>query len=129
MSGLGRACFGSYVRGSIFQGIGMDLQNSLLLSKLSEYRALIALLIVAAGGYYFLHDYLSLETLRKHRATLLIFRDSNYSVAVMTFVLAYTLFVAFSFPFRPGRVPAPSPFRFLFIPTAFRTRRLLFVSF
>ena len=98
MSGLGRACFGSYVRGSIFQGIGMDLQNSLLLSKISEYRALIALLIVAAGGYYFLHDYLSLETLREHRATLLIFRDSNYSVAVMTFVLAYTFFVAFSMP-------------------------------
>jgi len=76
----------------------MDLQNSLLLSKISEYRTLIALLVVAAGGYYFLHDYLNLETLREHRATLLIFRDSNYSVAVMTFVLAYTFFVAFSMP-------------------------------
>ena len=111
MSGLGRACFGSYVRGSIFQGIGMDLQNSLLLSKISEYRVLIALLIVAAGGYYFLHDYLSLETLREHRATLLIFRDSNYSVAVMTFVLAYTLFVGLVFCVARFELNMPSNHR------------------
>ena len=38
------------------------------------------------------------------------------------------LFVSFSFSFRPGRVPAPSLFRFPLVPAAFRPR-LLFVSF
>lgn len=76
----------------------MYVQISLLLSKLAKYRALILLLIVAVTGYFFLRDYLSFEALREHRENLLIFRDSNYAVAVLTFVLAYTLFVAFSVP-------------------------------
>lgn len=76
----------------------MYVQISSLLSKLSKYRALILLLIVAVTGYFFLLDYLSFEALRAHRENLLIFRDSNYAAAVLIFVLAYTLFVAFSVP-------------------------------
>jgi uncharacterized membrane protein YdjX (TVP38/TMEM64 family) len=76
----------------------MYVQISSLLSKLAKYRALILLLIVAVTGYFFMRDYLSFEALREHRENLLIFRDSNYAVAVLTFVLAYTLFVAFSVP-------------------------------
>ena len=53
---------------------------------------------MAIAGYYFLLDYLSFEILREHRETLLSFRDSNYVAAVLTFILAYTLFVAFSVP-------------------------------
>ena len=76
----------------------MDVQISLLLRKLSKYSALTLLLIVAITGYYSSHDYLSFETLREHRETLLSFRDSNYGAAILTFVLAYMLFVAFSVP-------------------------------
>ena len=76
----------------------MDVQISLLLRKLSKYSALILLLIVAITGHYFSVDYLSFETLREHRETLLSFRNSNYGAAILTFVLAYTLFVAFSVP-------------------------------
>lgn len=76
----------------------MDVQISLLLRKFSKYSALILLLIVAITGYYLSVDYLSFETLREHRETLLSFRNANYGAAILTFVLAYTLFVAFSVP-------------------------------
>tara|TARA_B100000768_G_scaffold79546_1_gene75695 strand:- start:3044 stop:3775 length:732 start_codon:yes stop_codon:yes gene_type:complete len=76
----------------------MDVHISLLLRKFSKYSALILLLIVAITGYYLSVDYLSFETLREHRETLLSFRNANYGAAILTFVLAYTLFVAFSVP-------------------------------
>ena len=76
----------------------MYLQISLMRNKLAKYRALIIFLATASTGYYFLHNYLSFEMLREHRETLLSFRDSNYIVAVLTFILAYTLLVAFSVP-------------------------------
>ena len=76
----------------------MYLQISLMLNKLAKYRALIIFLVTASAGYYFLHNYLSFEMLREHRETLLSFRDSNYIASVLTFILAYTVLVAFSVP-------------------------------
>ena len=59
---------------------------------------LVAILTAAALGAWALGDFLSFETLRENRESLLAFRDANYGLAVLAFVLAYVLIVAFSLP-------------------------------
>jgi len=59
---------------------------------------LIAIVIVAALGAFFLRDYLTFEALRDNREALLAFRDANYVLTVGLFILAYFLIVAFSLP-------------------------------
>ncbi len=52
----------------------------------------------AALGTYFFGDYLKLDTLRDNREALLAWRDSNYVVAVLTYMAIYVAVVAFSLP-------------------------------
>ena len=59
---------------------------------------IIVIVIVALLGAYFLRDYLSFETLRDNREALLAFRDDNYLLTVLVFILAYIVIVAFSLP-------------------------------
>lgn len=59
---------------------------------------LIAILIAAGLGFYFLRDYLSFETLRDNREALIAWRDSNYVLAAAVFMLIYIAVVAFSLP-------------------------------
>ena len=59
---------------------------------------LIAILIVAALGAFFLRDALSFETLAANREALIAFRDANYIATVLVFVAVYVLIVAFSLP-------------------------------
>lgn len=59
---------------------------------------LILIVIVAAIGAFALRDYLSFEALRDNREALLAFRDGNFFLTVVVFVLAYVLIVAFSLP-------------------------------
>lgn len=59
---------------------------------------LIAIVIVAVVGAFTLRDYLSFETLRDNRETLLAFRDSNYVLTVIGFIAIYVAIVAFSLP-------------------------------
>jgi uncharacterized membrane protein YdjX (TVP38/TMEM64 family) len=59
---------------------------------------LIAILIVAAVGAFTLRDTLSFEALRDNREALLAFRDANYALTVLLFMLAYVVIVAFSLP-------------------------------
>ena len=66
--------------------------------KLAEYWLLIVIVISIAVVYYLLRDYISIEILREHRETLVTYRDSNYFLAAITFIAAYTIFVAFSIP-------------------------------
>jgi hypothetical protein len=63
-----------------------------------HYRVAILLLAFVVSVSYFLQGYLSFDNLREHRAILTEFRDANYLVAVVVFILVYTLFVAFSVP-------------------------------
>jgi len=65
---------------------------------LGHYRVAILLLVFVVSVSYSLQGYLSFGNLREHRAILTEFRDANYLVAVVVFILAYTLFVAFSVP-------------------------------
>ena len=63
-----------------------------------HYGVAILLLVFVVSVSYFLQGYLSFDNLREHRAILTEFRDANYLVAVVVFILVYTLFVAFSVP-------------------------------
>lgn len=53
---------------------------------------------VALGGAFLLRDHLSFQTLSENRESLLAFRDANYLLTVMAFLLAYVAIVAFSLP-------------------------------
>ena len=58
----------------------------------------LALLGIAVLGAVVFRDALTFETLARHRAALLAFRDAHYAACVLVFVAAYTLLVAFSLP-------------------------------
>ncbi len=58
----------------------------------------LALLGIAVLGAVVFRDALTFETLARHRADLLAFRDAHYAACVLVFVAAYTLLVAFSLP-------------------------------
>lgn len=59
---------------------------------------IIVIIVVALLGAYFLRDYLTFDALRENRETLLNFRDNNYVLTVLLFILAYIVIVAFSLP-------------------------------
>ncbi len=46
-----------------------------------------------------LANYLSFEGLKENRETLLVFRDANYAVTFLAFIIIYLTTVAFSLPF------------------------------
>ncbi|KAA9010620.1 TVP38/TMEM64 family protein [Histidinibacterium aquaticum] len=67
-------------------------------SRLLRRLPLLAILLAAALGAFFLRDYLSFETLSENRERLLAFRDANYLGTVAAFIAAYVVIVAFSLP-------------------------------
>lgn len=67
-------------------------------SSLARYLPLIVIAVVAAIGAFTLRDYLSFEALRDNREALIAFRDSNYVLTALVFVLVYMVIVAFSLP-------------------------------
>ncbi|MDN5788216.1 TVP38/TMEM64 family protein [Pseudorhodobacter sp.] len=58
----------------------------------------LAIIAVALIGGYLLRDYLSFDALADNREDLVAFRDANYAIAVLTFVLIYAAIVGFSLP-------------------------------
>lgn len=65
--------------------------------------ARIAIVLVFVGGigaFFALggHRYLTLDTVKRHRDTLLAFTDAHYALAVAIAFVAYTAAVAFSIP-------------------------------
>jgi len=67
-------------------------------SGAGRYLPLFAIALVAAVGAFTLRDYFSFDTLRDNREALIAFRDSNYALTALVFVLGYVLIVAFSLP-------------------------------
>lgn len=67
-------------------------------SPFFRYLPLIAIAVVAAIGAFTLRDYLSFDALRDNREALIAFRDSNYVLTAVVFMLAYMVIVAFSLP-------------------------------
>ena len=58
----------------------------------------LIIIVVAILGAFTLRDYLSFEALSENREMLLAFRDANYLLTVVAFVLIYTVIVAFGLP-------------------------------
>ncbi|WP_120501256.1 TVP38/TMEM64 family protein [Roseovarius sp. EL26] len=67
-------------------------------SGMLRHMPLVAILIAAIVGYFTLGEYLSFDTLREQRGTLLAFRDANYLGLVLSFIAIYFIIVAFSLP-------------------------------
>ena len=67
-------------------------------SDFAKRLPLIGILLVAAVGAFTLRDYLSFDALAQNREALISFRDANYALTVLAFVLAYVVIVAFSLP-------------------------------
>lgn len=59
---------------------------------------IIVIGIAAILGAYFLRDYLSFEALAANREGLIAFRDANYFLTVLGFIMTYVVIVAFSLP-------------------------------
>ncbi len=59
---------------------------------------LITIVAVAIIGAFTLRDYLSFQALAENRETLLAYRDAHYLIAVLGFMTAYVVIVAFSLP-------------------------------
>ncbi len=66
-------------------------------SKLRHIPLLI-ILCVAVVGAFTLGDYLTFETLRDNRESLLAFRDQNFGLMLLTYAAIYVLIVSFSLP-------------------------------
>ncbi|MEL7301780.1 MAG: TVP38/TMEM64 family protein [Pseudomonadota bacterium] len=67
-------------------------------SKLKRFAPLAIIAIVAVLGVTFLGEYLSFETLRDNREALLAFRDENFFLLTLIFILAYAAIIAFALP-------------------------------
>jgi len=70
------------------------VERSGLMGKLP----ILVILAVALLGAFLLRDQLSFSALAQNREALIAFRDSNYLLAVLAFVAAYTAIVGFSLP-------------------------------
>lgn len=68
------------------------------MTKLARKLPILLILCAAVLGAVLLRDKISFDTLSEHREALLAFRDQNYLLAVLGFVGAYTVIVAFSLP-------------------------------
>jgi len=63
-----------------------------------RHAPLAIILTVAVIGFFTLRDYITFDTLREHRDTLLVFRDANFVLMVLAFIGIYFAIVAFSLP-------------------------------
>ena len=67
-------------------------------STITRYAPLALIGVVAFIGAFALRDYLSFDALRENREALIAFRDSNFLLTVLGFILCYVLIVTFSLP-------------------------------
>lgn len=67
-------------------------------SRLMRHLPLAVILIVAIIGAFTLRDYLSFDVLRDNRDALIVFRDSNFVLTAVLFLVTYIVIVGFSLP-------------------------------
>ena len=66
--------------------------------NLRRMAPLLVVGIVAVLGFVFLRDYLSFQTLADNREKLIGWRDANFALVALIYVLVYIVVVAFSLP-------------------------------
>ena len=67
-------------------------------SPLKKNLPLLVLIVAALLAYWQFGDFLSFEALANNREALIGWRDSNYAIAAVTYVLIYIAVVSFSIP-------------------------------
>ena len=75
-----------------------DMTNAPPSTGFTRHIPLIVIAVAAVLGVVFLRDHLGFETLSANREALLAFRDSNFTLMAVLFVLVYVVIVAFSLP-------------------------------
>lgn len=61
----------------------------------------LSIVIIAIVGFTLLRDYLSYETLRNNHESLVNFKNENYWVTVIIFIISYITLVTFALPGSP----------------------------
>lgn len=67
-------------------------------SELARRLPILIVALVAIAGFFTLRDYLGFDALRDNRDALIAFRDENFVLTSLLFVMAYVVIVAFSLP-------------------------------
>ncbi len=76
----------------------MTPKDNATVTRLKKLLPLMVIAFVAVTGFFTLGDYLSFDTLRDNREALLAYRDQNYVLASLAFLIIYVVIVAFSLP-------------------------------
>jgi uncharacterized membrane protein YdjX (TVP38/TMEM64 family) len=66
-----------------------------------KYIIPLSIVIIALVGFTLLRDYLSYETLRNNHESLVNFKNENYWVTVIIFIISYITLVTFALPGSP----------------------------
>ena len=66
-----------------------------------KYIIPLSIVIIAIVGFALLRDYLSYETLRNNHESLVNFKNENYWVTVIIFIISYITLVTFALPGSP----------------------------
>ena len=66
-----------------------------------KYIIPLSIVIIAIVGFTLLRDYLSYETLRNNHESLVNFKNENYWVTVIIFIISYITLVTFALPGSP----------------------------
>jgi uncharacterized membrane protein YdjX (TVP38/TMEM64 family) len=69
--------------------------------QIKKYIIPLSIVIIAIVGFALLRDYLSYETLRNNHESLVNFKNENYWVTVIIFIISYITLVTFALPGSP----------------------------
>jgi len=69
--------------------------------QIKKYIIQLSIVIIAIVGFALLRDYLSYETLRNNHESLVNFKNENYWVTVIIFIISYITLVTFALPGSP----------------------------
>ena len=69
--------------------------------RIKKYIIPLSIVIIAIVGFALLRDYLSYETLRNNHESLVNFKNENYWVTVIIFIISYITLVTFALPGSP----------------------------
>jgi len=69
--------------------------------QIKKYIIPLSIVIIAIVGFTLLRDYLSYETLRNNHESLINFKNENYWVTVIIFIISYITLVTFALPGSP----------------------------
>jgi len=80
------------------ESVGMNEPGQQTGLSVKKLLPILVVAIVAVTGFVLLRDYLTFETLSDNRMDLIAYRDANYLLASLIFIVIYVIIVTFSLP-------------------------------